>query len=148
MKSALFSLLILAATAAPFTLSGARSQTAGEPPPVSSQTSAAPATPQPKPARRIHGLRIRQHAYAATPTPEARPKAFVIQGSDAQADTSGQPGWVVIPDRAGWGKTSPDTQTTVGVYRLPDRPDIPPPQMNDQKNQGAAGLSVTLNLGR
>jgi hypothetical protein len=147
MKSVLFTLLIVVATAIP-TLPGAGSQTLGEqtlgPPPAPSVAIA----PRPRPARRLHGLRIRRQAYVATTTPEGRSQAFVIQPSDAQADTSGQPGWILIPDRAGWGKTSRDTQTTLGAYRLPDRPDIPPPQMNDQNNQGAAGLSVTLNLGR
>ena len=48
--------------------------------------------------------------------------------------------------RAGWGWQGSRSETVLGVYKRPDDPSLPPPDMY-QAGKGAAGVSMSIKLG-
>jgi hypothetical protein len=83
-------------------------------------------------------------ARSAPPATE-RERTFAMM-----RDPSGppeHPGLFKGKDSAGWGFAHGDAETVVGLYRRPERPELPGPQIYHQESNGAAGLSVSLKLG-
>ncbi len=91
--------------------------------------------------RRIRRIRLSAPrvgaAAVATPTE-------LVRADDGDTSRSG---WFKSRRQAGWGVSDGGAQTMVGFYQRPARPDIPGPQMYHE-GQGAAGLSLSLKLGR
>ena len=97
---------------------------------------------------RHHPHRIMAAAHvryqpAAKPAASRRPVAFQ-QDASAPPD---QPGWFKTRDEAGWGFSQGRAQTMVGLYKRPERPDLPGPQIYHHEGDGAAGVAISLKLG-
>jgi hypothetical protein len=91
-----------------------------------------------------HAAPARVHAAAPAATASERTLALMQD----PAGPPQHPGWFKGHDEAGWGFAQGRTETVVGLYRRPDEPQLPGPQIYHQpEGRGAAGLSISLKLG-
>jgi hypothetical protein len=109
---------------------------------------------QPSPPRHGRKAQARTGAHgkpaastpAATSSPASRERTLALL--EAPGGAPRHPGWFKTPDEAGWGFSQGRTETMVGLYKRPEQPDLPGPQIYHQEGRGAAGLAVSLKLGR
>ena len=95
--------------------------------------------------------RARQHALRVT-APNGAPgeSPRIYRATDSGAELPSHPAWFTSEKakEAGWGVNDHGTQTVVGLYQRPLRPDIPGPQTyHTAEGRGAAGLSLSFKLG-
>lgn len=86
-------------------------------------------------------------ARRTTPAAKAAPKRTLALRDDTPTGAPDHPGWFKAPGKAGYGVSKGGTETMVGLYTRPQRPDIPGPQMYEREGRGAAGVSLSLKLG-
>jgi len=82
----------------------------------------------------------------ALPSRPAEKRTLALR-DDQAAGAPSQPGWFKAPGRAGYGVSKGGTETMVGLYTRPERPDLPGPQIYHTEPRGAAGVSLSLKLG-
>ena len=113
-------------------------------------------------AVRVHASPGRHHASHRTATHvrglHARRRSsrvlYVARASDQGLMSSlgghdGSPrgaGFIKDKTRAGWGWQGHKSETVLGVYRRPDDPSVPGPDMYHE-GKGAAGVSMSIQLG-
>ena len=90
--------------------------------------------------------RIR-HLGSVTATAMTPPRQPVAYNPDDNSGPSNHPGWFKTHDRAGWGVDRDGTQTMVGLYKRPETPDLPGPQIYHDESRGAAGIALSVPLG-
>ena len=124
---------------------------------IAAAAAAGPAHPRRAAAASVHKAslgarhRARQHALRMT-TPNGAPgeSPRIYRATDSGQDLPSHPAWFTSEKakEAGWGVNDHGTQTVVGLYQRPPRPDIPGPQTyHDPEGRGAAGLSLSFKLG-
>jgi hypothetical protein len=98
---------------------------------------------------RTPSARHRSRSAPAVVAPGATPRRErTLALVQDPADPPQRPGWFKGHDEAGWGFTQGRTETMVGLYRRPEEPQLPGPQIYHQpESRGAAGLSISLKLG-
>lgn len=88
------------------------------------------------------------HVSYATPARPASSARRPIALSGEPSGPSEHRGWFKSHDEAGWGFTEGRTETVVGLYKRPEQPDLPGPQIyHGPEGRGAAGLAISLKLG-
>jgi hypothetical protein len=104
------------------------------------------ATGHPRKAKARRGAHANGSTPAATSSTASHERTLALM--EAPGGAPRHPGWFKTPDEAGWGFSQGRTETMVGLYKRPEQPDLPGPQIYHQEGRGAAGLAVSLKLGR
>jgi hypothetical protein len=86
-------------------------------------------------------------ARRALVTKAAPARRQIAMRDDSPTSAPDHPGWFKAPGRAGYGMSNGKSETMLGLYTRPERPDLPGPQIYHTEPRGAAGVSLSLKLG-